>query len=176
MKKLFLMLFALPLFFAACSDDDFGGNEGPVTDEELATENNSIVDGVIVKPLTFLGSYTVTDPKGGVLKVDGAKFSIRAKDADLGFYMHEVRFADKMPPLSLRCEPVAYTGEGNGLGFRVEKMTPDAYINGAGWQAFARYPVSELEGEVKGLNFEVRFVCTPPMGRYVVAFEGRLMK
>ena len=175
MKKLLLMLLAAPLFFAACSDDDtdFITNP-PAVGEDLAEENTAIVEGVVKGEMRFRGKYTVTD-KNGVIGYEnqGAKFNITTAGTGLGVEMNGVKFADGMPALDIRMQPIDYAGEGKAVHFIEDKIIPEAFIKAAGWQPFDKYPMTEVRGEVNGLRFTITMKC---MNVYTIRYEGQLLK
>lgn len=175
MKKFFLFALALAACIA-CDDND----NGP----DFENNNDEIVGGKIVDddPMEFLGTSTVTNPDGTTFVDEYARFDIvgdgyptpLAPATTLTVYMRQMRFAGAMPALEMRINTLPYTpGVGPNLTFKNDgPLTPQAYIAGAGWTDYAKYPITALDGAIMNVNCRISFTC---MGTYQVVFEGRLL-
>ncbi len=173
-KKFFL--FALALTTCIACDDDHNG-------PDYEDRNDNIINGAIVDrdPMVFLGTSTVTNPDGTTFAEENARFSIvgnfpsliAPSATSLSLYMHSVRFAEAMPGLEMRILDLAYTGAGSSLTFKNDgPLTPQAYIAGAGWNDYAKYPITALDGAIVNVNCRIAFTC---MGSFQVVFEGRML-
>ncbi len=174
MKKFFL--FALMLAACVACDDN---NNGP----DYEDHNDNILNGAIVDrdPMVFLGTSTVTNPDGTTFVEKDARFSIvgnfptliAPSATSLSLYMHQVRFAEAMPGLEMRILDLSYTGAGSSLTFKNDgPLTPQAYIAGADWTDYAKYPITALDGSIVNVNCRIAFTC---MGSHQVVFEGRML-
>jgi len=175
MKKFFL--FALMLATCvACDDND----NGP----DYEDHNDNILNGAIVDrdPMVFLGTLTVTNPDGTTFVEKDARFSIvgnfptliATSATSLSLYMHRVRFAEAMPGLEMRIVNLDYIhGAGSSLTFKNDgPLTPQANIANTGWNDYAKYPITALDGSIVNVNCRIAFTC---MGSHQVVFEGRML-
>ncbi|MCM1300905.1 MAG: hypothetical protein NC250_00370 [Alistipes senegalensis] len=174
-KKFFM--FALALATCVACDDDHNG-------PDYEDDNDNILNGMIVDrdPMVFLGTSTVTAPDGTTFVEENARFSIvgdfptliTPTATSLSLYMHGVRFAEAMPGLEMRIVDLAYVpGAGPNLTFKNEgPLTPQANIAGSGWNDYAKYPITALDGSIVNVNCRIAFTC---MGTFRVVFEGRML-
>lgn len=172
MKKLLFLLFAVAAF-AACNDDDGASKI------RYASENDAIANGHLTGTnMFFYGTSTVTDDKGGTFTDKKARFEFAGGKDELAIYLHETRFAAKMPGVKMRFYSVRYTGTGdNSIAFSEPSFIPDAWrenAEGGGWsyQPVERYQITDLEGSIDGVDCRVSFTCA---GIYNVVYEGKLL-
>lgn len=170
LKKLLMMSLAA-FALAACNDE---ADEGI----QYATSNPSIVDGVFTSDnMHFYGTAKVTDSEGNVFTDPEAWFEFAGDRETLAIYMHQTRFAEKMPQLEMRIYRIPYTGgEGASLTFSAESFIPQAKLpnetGGYDYQDFPQFMLTEIEGTIDGTLFHMAFTC---MGTYRMEYEGRLL-
>lgn len=175
LKKLLMMSLAA-LALAACNDE---ADEGI----QYATSNPSIVDGVFTSDnMHFYGTAKVTDSEGNVFTDPEAWFEFAGDRETLVIYMHQTRFAEKMPQLDMRIYRIPYTGgEGASLSFSSESLIPQVRLpnqvgGGYSYQDMPSYTLTEVEGAIDEIVCRMSFTCdVPKLGTYRMEYEGRLL-
>lgn len=175
LKKLLLMSLAA-LALAACNDE---ADEGI----QYASNNPEIVNGVYSgRNMHFYGTATVTNQEDGSTYTDPeAWFEFTGGEA-LVIYMHQTRFAEKMPQLDMRIYRIPYTpGQGASLSFSSESLIPQVRLpnqegGGYSYQDMPAYTLTGVEGSVNDIICRMAFTCSvPKLGTYRMEYEGRLL-
>lgn len=175
LKKLLLMSLAA-LALTACNDE---ADEGI----QYATSNPEIVNGVYSgRNMHFYGTAKVTDSEGNVFTDPEAWFEFAGGGETLVIYMHQTRFAEKMPQLDMRIYRIPYTGgEGASLFFSSESLIPQVRLpnqegGGYSYQDVPAYTLTRVEGSVNDLICRMAFTCNvPKLGSYRMEYEGLLL-
>ena len=175
LKKLLMMSLAA-FALAACNDE---ADEGV----QYATSNPSIVDGVFTSDnMHFYGTAKVTDSEGNVFTDPEAWFEFAGDRETLAIYMHQTRFAEKMPQLDMRIYRIPYTGgEGASLSFSSESLIPQVRLpnqvgGGYSYQDMPAYTLTDVEGSVNDIVCRMAFTCSvPKLGSYRMEYEGLLL-
>ena len=171
LKKLLMMSLAA-FALAACNDE---ADEGV----QYATSNPEIVDGVYSgRNMHFYGTATVTNTTDNSAYTDPEAWFEFAGGEELVIYMHQTRFAEKMPQLDMRIYRIPYTGgEGASLSFSSESLIPQVRLpnqvgGGYSYQDMPAYTLTGVEGSVNDIVCRMAFTC---MGTYRMEYEGRLL-
>ena len=90
-----------------------------------------------------------------------------AEQRTLALFMHETRFADKMPPLEMEAYGIRYTPAAGWIDVEAEQVVPR--IAGTPYE---RYVLTEIDGQVRDVELSLTFVCA---GTYRVEYTGRLI-
>lgn len=152
----------------ACNDSDEEKLRFPET-------NDFIEEGSLTGTnMHFLGSATSTDAAGNRYVDEEAHFETAGLER-LVLYMHRTRFSAAMPAMEMRMYDLDYTGSGKSIAYTAERVVPQLNVKDLGWQPMEAYALENVEIRIEGVRCTVRFSCdVPRVGRYTVAYEGRL--
>lgn len=152
----------------ACNDDDKPSIRFPKT-------NDRIEDGRLTGTnMHFTGISTSTDAQGNEYVDAKAHFETAGLNT-LMLYMHQTRFAAAMPAMEMRMPNLAYTGKDKTVVFTADRVVPELQIKDLGWNPMDAYALTDVEIRIEDTRCSVRFACdVPRVGRYTVAYEGRL--
>ena len=179
MKRFCTLLLTLAALttFSACDDGDNtppAGNGLPAG-YDWARNNDAVADGWVNTSMLFFGRAEVETIATGERFVDEkARFELVPSEAQapaeqrtLALFMHETRFADKMPPLEMEAYGIRYTPAAGWIDVEAEQVVPR--IAGTPYE---RYVLTEIDGQVRDVELSLTFVCA---GTYRVEYTGRLI-
>lgn len=179
MKRFCTLLLTLAALttFSACDDGDDTPPEGNglPAGYDWARNNDAVADGWVNTSMLFFGRAEVETIATGERFVDEkARFELVPSEAQapaeqrtLALFMHETRFADKMPPLEMEAYGIRYTPAAGWIDVEAEQVVPR--IAGTPYE---RYVLTEIDGQVRDVELSLTFVCA---GTYRVEYTGRLI-